>query len=311
MFGKIKGFFTSIKDKLSNSSSNIKQIVSSVLKQSVKIDENTIELLEEALIMSDVSVKTTQILIENIKKRVRDEKFENEPTEEFFLNLISDEVDKILRRDDLELNLNPDGLSVILISGVNGSGKTTTVGKLSGLLTKISDKKIMLVAADTFRAAAIDQLKVWSERSNVSFFSNDLKDPASVVYSALDEASKQNIEILIIDTAGRLANNSNLMLEIKKVEDVIIKKTNSFPLETLLVLDGTSGQNAISQIEKFKEVIKLTGIIITKLDSSSKAGFAISTSRDFDLPIKFIGVGEKLEDLVPFDPSDFSKALFK
>ena len=169
----------------------------------------------------------------------------------------------------------------------------------------------MLVAADTFRAAAIDQLKVWSERSNVSFFSNDLKDPASVVYSALDEASKQNIEILIIDTAGRLANNSNLMLEIKKVEDVIIKKTNSFPLETLLVLDGTSGQNAISQMEKFKEVIKLTGIIITKLDSSSKAGFAISTSRDFDLPIKFIGVGEKLEDLVPFDPSDFSKALFK
>ena len=217
MFGKIKGFFTSIKDKLSDSSNNIKQIVSSVLKQSVKIDDNTIELLEEALIMSDVSVKTTQILIDNIKKRIRDEKFENEPTEEFFLNLISDEVDKILRRDDLELNLNPSGLSVILISGVNGSGKTTTVGKLSGLLTKISDKKIMLVAADTFRAAAIDQLKVWSERSNVSFFSNDLKDPASVVYSALDEASKQNIEILIIDTAGRLANNSNLMLEIKKV----------------------------------------------------------------------------------------------
>jgi len=311
MFGKIKGFFTSIKDKLSDSSNNIKQIVSSVLKQSVKIDDNTIELLEEALIMSDVSVKTTQILIDNIKKRIRDEKFENKPTEEFFLNLISDEVDKILRRDDLELNLNPSGLSVILISGVNGSGKTTTVGKLSGLLTKISDKKIMLVAADTFRAAAIDQLKVWSERSNVSFFSNDLKDPASVVYSALDEASKQNIEILIIDTAGRLANNSNLMLEIKKVEDIIIKKTNSLPLETLLVLDGTSGQNAISQIEKFKEVIKLTGIIITKLDSSSKAGFAISTSRDFDLPIKFIGVGEKLEDLVPFDPSDFSKALFK
>jgi len=311
MFGKIKGFFTSIKDKLSDSSSNIKEIVSSVLKQSVKIDENTIELIEEALIMSDVSVQTTQILIENIKKRIKNEKFENEATENFFLDLISDEVEKILKRDDLELNLNPHRLSVILISGVNGSGKTTTVGKLSGLLRKISDKRIMLVAADTFRAAAIDQLKVWSERSNVSFFSNDQKDPASVVYSALDDAIRQNIEILIIDTAGRLANNSNLMSEIKKVEDIVIKKTNSLPQETLLVLDGTSGQNALSQIEKFKEVITLTGVVITKLDSSSKAGFAISASRDFNLPIKFIGVGEKLEDLVPFDPSEFSRALFK
>ena len=211
---------------------------------------------------------------------------------------------------DSELVLE-DELNVILFSGVNGSGKTTSIGKLSLLLSKITNKKIMLVAADTFRAAAVDQLRIWSERSNSIFFSSDQKDPASVVFSALDFAIDKKVDIVIIDTAGRLSNNSDLMSQISKIEKIIISKTNKPPSESLLVLDGTSGQNSLSQVKKFQETISLTGVVITKLDSTSKAGFAISVSNDYDLPIKFIGVGEKIEDMIPFDAKEFGDALFK
>ena len=211
---------------------------------------------------------------------------------------------------DPELVLK-DELNVILFSGVNGSGKTTSVGKLSLLLSKITDKKIMLVAADTFRAAAVDQLRVWSERSNSIFFSSDQEDPASVVFSALDFAKDKKVDIVIIDTAGRLSNNSDLMSQISKIEKIITSKTSKPPTESLLVLDGTSGQNSLAQVKKFQETISLTGVVITKLDSTSKAGFAISVSNDYDLPIKFIGVGEKIEDLIPFDSKEFGDALFK
>ena len=204
-----------------------------------------------------------------------------------------------------------DELNVILFSGVNGSGKNTSDGKLSLLLSKITDKKIMLVAADTFRAAAVDHLRVWSERSNSIFFSSDQEDPASVVFSALDFAKDKKVDIVIIDTAGRLSNNSDLMLQISKIEKIITSKTGKPPTESLLVLDGTSGQNSLTQVKKFQETIGLTGVIITKLDSTSKAGFAISVSNDYDLPIKFIGVGEKIEDLIPFDSKEFGDALFK
>ena len=310
MFKKIKSFFSSVKQKLVKSSTNIKQTVSVVLGDKIEIDEESYEKITDALILSDISIQTSEKLIKKIKDRLKSEKFDSDPSEEFFLTLINDEVTKILEMRDSELVLE-DELNVILFSGVNGSGKTTSIGKLSLLLSKITNKKIMLVAADTFRAAAVDQLRIWSERSNSIFFSSDQKDPASVVFSALDFAIDKKVDIVIIDTAGRLSNNSDLMSQISKIEKTIISKTNKPPSESLLVLDGTSGQNSLSQVKKFQETIGLTGVVITKLDSTSKAGFAISVSNDYDLPIKFIGVGEKIEDMIPFDAKEFGDALFK
>ena len=310
MFKKIKSFFSSVKQKLVKSSTNIKQTVSVVLGDKIEIDEESYEKITDALILSDISIETSEKLIKKIKDRLKSEKFDSDPSEEFFLTLINDEVTKILEMRDSELVLE-DELNVILFSGVNGSGKTTSIGKLSLLLSKITNKKIMLVAADTFRAAAVDQLRIWSERSNSTFFSSDQKDPASVVFSALDFAKDNKVDIVIIDTAGRLSNNSDLMSQISKIEKIIISKTNKLPTESLLVLDGTSGQNSLSQVKKFQETIGLTGVVITKLDSTSKAGFAISVSNDYDLPIKFIGVGEKIEDMIPFDAKEFGDALFK
>ena len=310
MFKKIKSFFSSVKQKLVKSSTNIKQTVSVVLGDKIEIDEESYEKITDALILSDISIQTSEKLIKKIKDRLKSEKFDSDPSEEFFLTLINDEVTKILEMRDSELLLK-DELNVILFSGVNGSGKTTSIGKLSLLLSKITNKKIMLVAADTFRAAAVDQLRIWSERSNSIFFSSDQKDPASVVFSALDFAIDKKVDIVIIDTAGRLSNNSDLMSQISKIEKIIISKTNKPPVESLLVLDGTSGQNSLSQVKKFQQTIGLTGVVITKLDSTSKAGFAISVSNDYDLPIKFIGVGEKIEDMIPFDAKEFGDALFK
>ena len=310
MFKKIKSFFSSVKQKLVKSSTNIKQTVSVVLGDKIEIDEESYEKITDALILSDISIQTSEKLIKKIKDRLKSEKFDSDSSEEFFLTLINDEVTKILEMRDSELVLE-DELNVILFSGVNGSGKTTSIGKLSLLLSKITNKKIMLVAADTFRAAAVDQLRIWSERSNSIFFSSDQKDPASVVFSALDFAIDKKVDIVIIDTAGRLSNNSDLMSQISKIEKIIISKTNKPPTESLLVLDGTSGQNSLSQVKKFQQTIGLTGVVITKLDSTSKAGFAISVSNDYDLPIKFIGVGEKIEDMIPFDAKEFGDALFK
>ena len=310
MFKKIKSFFSSVKQKLVKSSTNIKQTVSVVLGDKIEIDEESYEKITDALILSDISIQTSEKLIQRIKDRLKSEKFDCDPSEEFFLALINDEVTKILEMRDSELVLE-DELNVILFSGVNGSGKTTSIGKLSLLLSKITNKKIMLVAADTFRAAAVDQLRIWSERSSSIFFSSDQKDPASVVFSALDFAIDNKVDIVIIDTAGRLSNNSDLMSQISKIEKIIISKTKRPPAESLLVLDGTSGQNSLLQVKKFQETIRLTGVVITKLDSTSKAGFAISVSNDYDLPIKFIGVGEKIEDMIPFDAKEFGDALFK
>ena len=310
MFKKIKSFFSSVKQKLVKSSTNIKQTVSVVLGDKIEIDEESYEKITDALILSDISIQTSEKLIKKIKDRLKSEKFDSDSSEEFFLTLINDEVTKILEMRDSELLLK-DELNVILFSGVNGSGKTTSIGKLSLLLSKITNKKIMLVAADTFRAAAVDQLRIWSERSNSIFFSSDQKDPASVVFSALDFAIDKKVDIVIIDTAGRLSNNSDLMSQISKIEKIIISKTNKPPTESLLVLDGTSGQNSLSQVKKFQQTIGLTGVVITKLDSTSKAGFAISVSNDYDLPIKFIGVGEKIEDMIPFNAKEFGDALFK
>ncbi|MBT6795757.1 signal recognition particle-docking protein FtsY [bacterium] len=194
-----------------------------------------------------------------------------------------------------------------MVSGVNGSGKTTTIGKLANIISK--EKKVMIVAGDTFRAAAIEQLEVWSKRVSVDFHSSEDKDPGSVVFSSIVRAKSIGSEVVIVDTAGRLGNNEDLMNELSKIQKVIEKQSHVTLSENLLVLDGTSGQNALSQIEKFKSNVDITGIVITKLDSTSKAGFAISASYDYNLPIKMIGIGERVEDLIPFDSEGFSKAL--
>tara|TARA_B100000700_G_C14972082_1_gene821962 strand:+ start:379 stop:1320 length:942 start_codon:yes stop_codon:yes gene_type:complete len=310
MFKKAKSLFSFVKDKLVKTRESITESITQVFKKKVIIDEETLDELQETLILSDVSYNSSERIIKKFKEDIGKRETEKETDKAFFLDVLQQEIAIMLQRDDLDINLEGNGLSVFIVSGVNGSGKTTSIGKLSKMLSSEGNKKVMIVAADTFRAAAISQLQVWANRVQVDFFSNESKDPSSVVYSAIEEAKIKKIDILIVDTAGRLGTNNELMMELSKIETVVKKQTGSNPVENLLVLDGTSGQNALSQIEKFKQSVNLTGIIITKLDSTSKAGFAISASYDYDLPIKFIGVGEGLDDLLPFVPEDFAKALF-
>tara|TARA_B100000029_G_scaffold191601_1_gene189406 strand:+ start:17927 stop:18868 length:942 start_codon:yes stop_codon:yes gene_type:complete len=310
MFKKAKSLFSFVKDKLVKTRESITESITQVFKKKVIIDEETLDELQETLILSDVSYNSSERIIKKFKEDIGKRETEKETNKAFFLDVLQQEIAIMLQRDDLDINLESNGLSVFIVSGVNGSGKTTSIGKLSKMLSSEGNKKVMIAAADTFRAAAISQLQVWANRVQVDFFSNESKDPSSVVYSAIEEAKIKKIDILIVDTAGRLGTNNELMMELSKIETVVKKQTGSNPVENLLVLDGTSGQNALSQIEKFKQSVNLTGIIITKLDSTSKAGFAISASYDYDLPIKFIGVGEGLDDLLPFVPEDFAKALF-
>ena len=310
MFKKAKSLFSFVKDKLVKTRESITESITQVFKKKVVIDEETLDELQETLILSDVSYNSSERIIKKFKEDIGKRETEKETDKAFFLDVLQQEIAIMLQRDDLDINLESNGLSVFIVSGVNGSGKTTSIGKLSKMLSSEGNKNVMIAAADTFRAAAISQLQVWANRVQVDFFSNESKDPSSVVYSAIEEAKIKKIDILIVDTAGRLGTNNELMMELSKIETVVKKQTGSNPVENLLVLDGTSGQNALSQIEKFKQSVNLTGIIITKLDSTSKAGFAISASFDYDLPIKFIGVGEGLDDLLPFVPEDFAKALF-
>ena len=307
MFEKTKAFFKNVKEKLSKTSDSLTSSITEVFKVKVKVDEKVLENLQENLILADVSYSSSEKIISNFRNNLKNIESDQEVTEGFYLSFLQKEIQSMLTRDDLSISLDARDIAVIMISGVNGSGKTTTIGKLANIISK--EKKVMIVAADTFRAAAIDQLEVWSKRVGVDFFYSDNKDPASVVFSSIDKAIAIQSDVIIIDTAGRLGNNEDLMNELSKIEKVIEKQNNVTLVDNLIVLDGTSGQNALSQIDKFKSRINLSGVVITKLDSTSKAGFAISASYDYDLPIKLIGIGEGINDLLPFDPEDFSKAL--
>ena len=307
MFEKTKAFFKNVKEKLSKTSDSLTSSITDVFKVKVKVDEKVLENLQENLILADVSYSSSEKIISNFRNNIKNIESEQEVTEGFYLSFLQKEIQSMLARDDLSISLDAPDIAAIMISGVNGSGKTTTIGKLANIISK--EKKVMIVAADTFRAAAIDQLEVWSKRVGVDFFYSDNKDPASVVFSSIDKAKAIQSDVIIIDTAGRLGNNEDLMNELSKIEKVIEKQNNVTLVDNLIVLDGTSGQNALSQIDKFKSRINLSGVVITKLDSTSKAGFAISASYDYDLPIKLIGIGEGINDLLPFDPEDFSKAL--
>lgn len=300
-------FFKSVKEKLTKTSDTLTSSIVKVFKSKIKIDDKVLDDLRESLILADVSYKSSERIISNFKDKIKEYETEKEVNKDLYLGLLQKEIQLMLAMDNSSINLDSKNISVIMVSGVNGSGKTTTIGKLANIISK--EKKVMIVAGDTFRAAAIEQLEVWSKRVNVDFHSSEDKDPGSVVFSSIVRAKSIGSEVVIVDTAGRLGNNEDLMNELSKIQKVIEKQSHVTLSENLLVLDGTSGQNALSQIEKFKSNVDITGIVITKLDSTSKAGFAISASYDYNLPIKMIGIGERVEDLIPFDSEGFSKAL--
>lgn len=275
-----------------------------------KIDDRLFDELEEILIMADLGVKTTLKLVDKIKTRVKQE---NITDFKYLKEVIVDELLLIYVNNEVlssKLNINDKEISVILFVGVNGVGKTTSIAKIASKMKKLN-KKVLLIAADTFRAGATEQLKLWSEKVQVNFFGKENSDPASVVYDGIKKAQEENIDIVLIDTAGRLHNKVNLMNELKKINKVIKSLIPSAPQETLLVIDATTGQNAVEQAKSFKEIIDVTGIILTKLDSTAKGGIILAIKENVSIPVKFVGLGEKEEDLVPFDIEEYIYSLFK
>ena len=300
-----KGFFKRLKEGLSKTRNSIVDSFSSVFGAS-HIDDDFYEELEETFIMADMGYETTEKVIENLKERVKEARIK-EPAacKELIINIIRDQMMVDESAYDFEKKK-----SVILVIGVNGVGKTTTIGKLAAQYKK-SGKKVLIAAADTFRAAAIDQLKTWADRAGVEMIShNEGADPAAVVYDAVSAAKARNTDILLIDTAGRLHNKKNLMDELAKMRRIISRDYPDANVESLIVLDGTTGQNALEQARQFSNVTELDGIVITKLDGTAKGGIAIAIQAELDVPVKFIGVGEKIGDLQRFDPQEYVNALF-
>lgn len=300
-----KGFFKRLKEGLSKTRNSIVDSFSSVFGAS-HIDDDFYEELEETFIMADMGYETTEKVIENLKERVKEARIK-EPAacKELIINIIRDQMMVDESAYDFEKKK-----SVILVIGVNGVGKTTTIGKLAAQYKK-SGKKILIAAADTFRAAAIDQLKTWADRAGVEMIShNEGADPAAVVYDAVSAAKARNTDILLIDTAGRLHNKKNLMDELAKMRRIISRDYPDANVESLIVLDGTTGQNALEQARQFSNVTEIDGIVITKLDGTAKGGIAIAIQAELNVPVKFIGIGEKIDDLQRFDPSAYVEALF-
>ena len=270
-----------------------------------KLDDKMLYEIEDLLISSDIGVSTASLIVEKIKK----ENFSKELDIKQLKQLISDEIYEIMNVSDSFLKIKEDQLNIWLFVGVNGSGKTTTIGKIAKQ-EKDNGKKVILAAADTFRAAAVDQLSIWSKRVGIEMVKGEEKsDPASVVYKAIEEAKKSDYDLLLIDTAGRLQNKTDLMQELEKIIRVIKKQDPSAPHNCLIVLDATTGQNVISQVEVFLQSAGLTGIIMTKLDGTARGGVLVAVTKKFNLPIYRIGLGEKIEDLETFDPKLFSRVI--
>ncbi len=270
------------------------------------IDDDFYEELEEVLIMGDIGVRTTEAILDDLKEAVKKEHIkEPEECKEFLINAIKEQMDLGPAAFEFE-----NRTSVVLVIGVNGVGKTTTIGKLAGKL-KASGKKVMVAGADTFRAAASDQLKMWADRAGVDFIGGpEGSDPAAVVYDAVHAAKARGVDVLLVDTAGRLHNKKNLMNELQKINTTIEKEFPESYKETLIVLDGTTGQNALVQAKEFSEVTDISGIVLTKLDGTAKGGIAIAIQSELSIPVKYIGVGETIDDLEKFNADDFVNALF-
>ena len=299
------GLFDKIKQGLKKTRENISNQITMMLNSFTKIDEDLFEELEELLIMGDVGMNTAGRICEQLRKKVKEQGV-TDPNK--IMALLEDVVSDMLTTDnDLHLDTTP---SVILVIGVNGVGKTTTIGKLAAKF-KAEGKSVILGAADTFRAAAIEQLEVWSERAAVPMIKHgEGADPAAVVYDTVAAAKARGTDIVICDTAGRLHNKKNLMDELGKISRTIDKVLPDCSREVLLVLDATTGQNAVNQAREFKQAAGITGIILTKLDGTAKGGVVLPIMEDLGLPVKYIGVGEQVDDLQPFDAHEFAKALF-
>lgn len=303
MFG---GFFDKLKDGLAKTRNSISEKVSEVLKLALTINEDLYEELEEILITADIGVETSIYIIEELKKKVKDDKIK-EPSE--IMPCLREVIMTILVED--EAPIKPIEIpNVLLVIGVNGVGKTTCIGKIAAKL-KNEKYKVLIAAADTFRAAAIDQLEVWGNRAGVELVKQqEGSDPAAVVFDAVQAAKARKIDVLICDTAGRLHNKKNLMDELGKINRVIKREYSEAHMETLLVLDATTGQNGVQQAKQFMEVCTVDGIILTKLDGTAKGGIVISIKKQLHIPVVYIGVGEGIDDLQEFDARDFVEALF-
>lgn len=301
-----KGFLGKLISGLTKTRDNLKSGIDSIFSGFSEIDEDFYEELEEVLIMADIGVATTEKIIDDLREKVKEQKIkEISVCRELLIRSIKEQM----RVEETAYEFEHEK-SVVLLIGVNGVGKTTSVGKLAGQL-KAQGKKVILAAADTFRAAAIEQLTEWSNRANVELIAGqEGGDPAAVVYDAVNAAKARKADVLICDTAGRLHNKKNLMEELRKINRIIDREYPEAHRETLVVLDGTTGQNALAQAKQFGEVADITGIILTKLDGTAKGGIAIAIQSELHIPVKYIGIGEKIEDLQKFDADAFVDALF-
>ena len=301
------GFFDKLKNGLTKTRESIAKQVNNVFSVFVKVDDELFENLEEALIMADIGVDTSSYLLEKLRDNVKHKHITDG-------NLVKEELKSIISEilSTLDTTVNTSTTpSVILVIGVNGVGKTTSIGKIASHY-KSMGKKVLLAAADTFRAAAIDQLDIWAQRSGCDIIKHqENSDPAAVVFDACTAAKARGADILICDTAGRLHNKKNLMAELAKINRVIERELPDSARETLLVLDATTGQNAVSQAKLFSEAADITGIILTKLDGTAKGGIVISIAKEQNVPVKFVGVGEGIDDLQEFNSDDFAKAIFE
>lgn len=300
------GFFAKLKEGLTKTRENFVGKIEEVFTGRKRIDEELYEELEEVLIRSDVGISSSIELVERLRKEVKKRKI-SQPSE---LTQVLQELILELLGEEETLSFAKQGPSIILVVGVNGVGKTTTIGKLANRLQK-DGKRVIMAAGDTFRAAAIDQLEVWGARSGVEVIKQrEGADPAAVAYDAVQAAKSRGMDVVIVDTAGRLHNKVNLMEELRKVKRVIEREISGAPHEVLLVLDATTGQNALQQAKLFQEVAGVTGIVLTKLDGTAKGGVVLGIRGETQIPVKWIGIGEGLEDLRPFVPKDFAAALF-
>ena len=303
---KKKGFFSRLVEGLNKTRENIVSGIDSIFSGFSAIDDDFYEELEETLIMGDIGIQTTMTIMEDLRKKVKEQHIKDPSQCKQLL------IDSIRSQMDLGENAYEfeNRQSVVLVIGVNGVGKTTSVGKLAGQL-KDEGKKVVLAAADTFRAAAIEQLTEWANRAGVEIIAQqEGSDPAAVIYDAVAAAKSRKADVLICDTAGRLHNKKNLMEELRKINRIIEKEYPDAYRETLVVLDGTTGQNALVQAKQFMEVADITGIILTKLDGTAKGGIAVAIQAELGLPVKYVGVGEKIDDLQKFNSTDFVNALF-
>ena len=299
------GFFDKLKNGLGKTKQNINDKINNVFANFRKVDEELLDELEEALIMSDIGIETSTKIISELRNRIKKENIQDE---EAIKTALREEMVKLLDVGETKLDLSTSP-AVILVVGVNGVGKTTSIGKIANNLRK-SGKKVVIAAADTFRAAAVEQIEIWADRANCELVKKpEGSDPASVVFDAIQVAKEQHADVLICDTAGRLHNKKNLMDELGKINKVINRELPDASKETLLVLDGTTGQNAIMQVKAFKETTDITGIVLTKLDGTAKGGVVLGIVAENKIPVKYIGIGEQIDDMEVFNSEDFVEAI--